>query len=46
MYLNKKESNAFLKSMSRIRDSIFFLLTCFRRFRILMMQDPVTFPGI
>ena len=43
MYLCERESNAFRKSMSRIRDSIFFLLLCFR---MLMMQDPIRLPGI
>ena len=42
MYLWERESNAFLKSMSRIRDSIFFLLAYFMRFKMLIMQDPIT----
>ena len=45
MYLCERESNAFLKSMSRIRDSIFFILACFIRFMLMMMQDPITFLG-
>ena len=39
--LCESESNAFLKSISRIRDLIFLLLVCFIRFRMLMMQDPM-----
>ena len=37
MYLWERESNAFLKSMSRMRDSIFFLLVNFIKFKMLMM---------
>ena len=46
VYLFDRESNAFLKSMSRIRDSSFFLLADFMRFRMLIIQDPITLAGI
>ena len=46
MYLWERESKAFLKSKSRIRDSVFFLVAYFIRFRMLIMQDPITLPGM
>ena len=45
IYFCERESNAFLKSMSRIRDSIFFLLAYFMRFRMLIKLDPIMLPG-
>ena len=45
LYLCERELNTFLKLMSRIRDSIFFLLVCFMRFKMLIMHGPIKLPG-
>ena len=46
MYLWVRLSKAFLKSIRSINDSICFLLACFIRLRILIIQEPMTLPSM